>query len=378
MRKITLLLVMVFYLSFTNTNAQTIDTATAWWANETFESGTAGSNAPAWTFIAGNGSTAGTTFYWYKTVGTNTGNATGKVLSITSPEGTSAFGEPNANRQLEVSKAFSNLSGYVYAKFSAYTCTRGTAYTFLNSNGDAVFGVAGSNSSATLRYQLAKPTTDGTYLTGTYTNFSPSTGNVRTNWFQIEMLLNLTGSTKEVVKIKTTVGTTVQSYGPIALTNGGEISKFHAITGKYNAVGLDNLTVSNLMADNISNLIGSSEVQTLSSTVNSTYSVTALASISSLSVSNITIAGGNSDINWSISDYGTLSESDRALVSLNRNSSNHAEATLSTRGEITSDATITVSAVLGATTLTKQITLKAASIEGVKSTLLTEIGTATT
>ena len=248
----------------------------------------------------------------------------------------------------------------------------------MNSNGDAVFGVAGSNSSATLRYQLAKPTSDGTYLTGTYTNFSPSTGNVRANWFQVEMLLNLTGSKKEVVKIKTTVGTTVQTYGPISLTNGGEISKFHAITGKYNAIGLDNLSVANLLADNISNLTGNAEVQTLSSRVDVTYSVTTLASVSSLSVSNIEVPGGNSNINWSISDYGTLSEQDQSLISINRNDSNHAQAFLTTTGAVSADAIITVSAVYGSTTLTKQITLKAADLEGAKADLFTEIGAATT
>ena len=380
MKRITtsFMVILLTFICSLSTKAQSVDPTTAWWAGENFNSYTAGTTAPAWNFIAGNGSSAATTFCWYKTVAKNAGITYGNVLSITSPEGTSAFGEPNANRQLEVEKTFSNnLTGYVYATYSGYTCTRGTAYTFINSDGNAVFGVSGQNASATLRYQLTKPTSDGTYLTGTYTAFSPSTGNVRGGWFRVEMLLNLTGTTKEVVKMKTTVGTTVQTYGPITLTNGGNISKFHVITGKYNAIGLDSISIGNLLADDISTLTGDAELQTLSSQVDKTFSVKALASITSLSVSNIEIAGGGSDINWSISDYGTLSEQDKALVSINRNTTNHAEATLSTTGIITSDATITIQAKLGAsgTTLTKQVTLKAATIEGLKSALSGEITT---
>ena len=378
-RLFTFLMVIMTLFSNIAIHSQSLDGTTAWFNGENFDSHAVNDVADAWNFIAGNGSASSSMYYAYKNPAAgNLGNASGNVLAIANPSYTATtFAEPNANRQFEISKTFANnLTGYVYATYSGYTCTRGTAYTFLNSSGNAVFGVSGQNTIATLRYQLAKPTSDGTYLTGTYTAFSPSTGNLRGNWFQVEMLLNLTGSTKEVVKIKTTVGATVQTYGPITLTNGENISTFHIITGKYNAAGLDNVSIGNLLANNISNLTGAAQVQTTSSQIDETYSVTALGSVSSLGVTNIEIAGGNSDINWSISDYGTLTESDKSLVSINRNTSNHAQAVLTTTGAVSADATITLQAVLGSTTLTYNVTLKAASVAGLKELLLAEINNA--
>jgi autotransporter-associated beta strand protein len=269
-----------------------------------------------------------------------------------------------------------DLTGIVYVKFSSYNCTRGTGYFFINSEGNTVFAVGSNNNTGNnaLRYSLTAPTASN-YLTWAE-NVELNLGNANA-WNDWELVLDLTAS--KVIALKAVYnGTASAIQTNITLDNATDISKFGIVTGRYNSAGLDNITIGQLLADKITDITGEAELQTLSTQVDKTYSVTALASVESLSITDLEVPGGNSDITWSISDYGLLSEDDKNLVSLIRSETNHAIATLSTTGIVSANATITIKAACGEFELTKEVELKAASVDGLKATLSDEISAATT
>ena len=376
MRKITLLLVIAFIaLHSSIAYAQTVDATTAWFNGENFTSSTLGSPI-----------TYATGYDWTGTIPVIHTNAATNVTTAGNVLGFSTSAVANLTEGTAVSinatKLFpTTLSGVVYAKMSSYHCTRGTGIVFKNTAGNTVFGFGSkdgnSSSKSNLRYTL-----DGFVGSGGYLNGNPSLVEItslnfiRGQWYDWEMVIDL--NAKKLIKLTATKngGGTVSISG-IPLTNGGSIDKLNIVTANYGAAaGLDNVTIGELAPDKIANLTGFTEVQTLSSSVSKTYSLTATADIASLSLTNVIVPGGN--IVWTISDWGGLPVEDQALVTLTRNSSNHAEATLLTTSSVSADATITIQAQLGSgTPLTKQVTLKAATLAGFKTLLFNEIGIAT-
>jgi hypothetical protein len=379
MRKITLLLAIVFIaLHSSIAYAQTVNVTTAWFNGENFTSSTLGSPI---TYATGY-DWSGTIPVIHTNAKTNVTTA-GNILGFTT--NAAADLTEGTNVSINTTKLFpTTLSGVVYAKMSSYHCTRGTGIVFKNTAGNTVFGFGskdnnnGSNSN--LRYTL-----DGFIAGGTSNGFlmgNPtlveltSAGFLRGQWYDWEMVIDL--NTKKLIKLKATkTGGGNVSISNISLTNGGSLDKLNLVTAGFAAgAGLDNVTIGELDPDKISNLTGVAEVQTLSSSVSKIFSLTATADIASLALTNVVVPGGN--IVWTISDWGGLPAGDQPLVTLTRNSSNHAEATLLTTSSVSADATITIQAQLGSgTTLTKQVTLKAATLAGFKTLLINEIGVAT-
>jgi hypothetical protein len=139
-------------------------------------------------------------------------------------------------------------------------------------------------------------------------------------------------------------------------------------------VSIDNIDFGSLVADNIKDLTGDSEIQTLSSTVSKIYSATCFTAVMN---TDLAFAAGTAlNVQWSISDYGTLSVSDQALVSLTRSATDYASATLAVLDAVSADATITVKATFNSIDVTKQVLLKAAGISALKDALLAEINAA--
>ncbi|MDD4992389.1 MAG: T9SS type A sorting domain-containing protein [Paludibacter sp.] len=379
MRRITFLLVIAFIaLHSSIAYSQTVDATTAWFNGENFTSSTLGSPI---TYATGY-DWSGTIPVIHTNTKTNVTTA-GNILGFTT--NVAADLTEGTNVSINTTKLFpTTLSGVVYAKMSSYHCTRGTGIVFKNTAGNTVFGFGskdnnnGSNSN--LRYTLdgfiAGGTSNG-FLNGnpTLVEFT-SAGFLRGQWYDWEMVIDL--NAKKLLKLKATkTGGGNVSISNISLTNGGSLDKLNIVTAGFAAAaGFDNITIGELAPDKIANLTGLAEIQTLSSSVSKTYSLTATADIASLALTNIVVPGG--DIVWTISDWGGLQAGDQALVTLTRNSSNHAEATLLTTNSVSADATITIQAQLGSgTILTKQVTLKAATLAGFKTLLINEIGVAT-
>lgn len=369
-----LMVIMTLFLNI-EANAQSVDATTAWFNGEDFSSYTLGS---AISYPAG--------YDWSTTIpvihtNTKTNVTTaGNVLGFT--DNISSELNSGTNIGYNTTKVFeTTLSGIIYAKMSSFHCVRGSGYVFKNTAGNTVFGFGSKDNknsgSSNLRYTLDGFIYSGGFLVGnpTLVEFT-SIGFVRDQWYDWEMVIDL--NAKKLIKlIATKNGGGTATISNISLTNGDDINKFNVVTANYYGVaGLDNVTIGELLPNEISDLTGDSEIQTTNSSVNKTYSLTSTADIPTLSLTDVVVPGGN--IVWTISDWGGLSVSDQALVSLTRSSANHAEATLSITDAISADATITIQAVYGSTTLTKTVNLKAVSVAGLKELLLSEINSATT
>lgn len=356
MRKITLLAIVLATFCSTNLFAG-IDPTTAWWNAETFESfGTGVDQKAGWT---NNG---GSPYVMTQTLAAQTnGSATGVVLGFPMASST-AFGESSAQSGGRgVYKTFTNaLSGYVYVKTSFYQSTSGTTYTLKNSTGTTVFEFGGNGWSS------------GTTLWTTATANTLVAMGTRAKWADIEFVLDIANTKLDTLNI-TFAGTT-KSYTKTNLAAGTDIKSLYvSMTRSYCGAGLDNTTFGQLTPDNIKTLSGISSLQT-----NSTSAVTAdfnVLTFTNAMGKDYIIPKTDLDIVWSISDYGTLSSGDQALVTLTRSASDTRIATLSA-GSITADATITLSAVYGATTITKQVLVKNLSVAGLKSGLADEITSA--
>jgi len=357
MRKITRLLAIAVALLWTGTAFAAINPTTAWWNAETFEGIAAGTDQKTgWT---NNG---GSPYVMTQTLAAQTnGSATGVVLGFPMASST-AFGESSAQSGGRgVYKTFTNaLSGYVYVKTSFYQSTSGTTYSLKNTAGTTVFEFGGNGWSS------------GTTLWTTATANTLVAMGTRAKWADIEFVLDIANTKLDTLNI-TFAGTT-KSYTKTNLAAGTDIKSLYvSMTRSYCGAGLDNTTFGQLASNNIKTLTGTSSLQT-----NSTSAVTAdfnVLTFTNAMGKDYIIPKTDLDIVWSISDYGTLSSGDQALVTLTRSASDNRIATLSA-GSITADATITLSAVHGATTITKQVMVKNLSVAGLKSGLAEEISTA--
>ncbi|MFM2291086.1 MAG: hypothetical protein RIS29_899 [Bacteroidota bacterium] len=363
MRKITPL---ILSLLITATAFAGIKTSTAWFNAEAFDSYTLGADMKTAGTASFSGWTPSTSLYVniQNASSYNYGSASGNFLGFT-VNNVSALTEVSASGSRTWTKTFTNaLTGYVYGKTSFYTSTggssyspyMGTGYYLRNSSGSDVFMFGGYAN-----------TSNALFCTGV-TNTSMALG-ARGKWADIEFILDITN--KKVVKMTMTYNSTSYSATNLDLPAGTDVSTLYVYGNRgYVAGGLDNTTIGQLVADNIKSLAGASSLQTLSgNNVTTDFNVTSFTTAMS---QDLTIAQPDLDIQWSISDYGTLSTADKALVSITRNATNFQTATL-TAGSISADATITVQAVYGSTTLTKTIDLKALSVAGLKSSLAEQI-----
>lgn len=358
-------------LTATALTAQTINPNTAWWNNETFESYAVETNLknsttdPAGTVWTGNQDVLIQTLS-----GATTGSASGNVLGLSLKSDAAFPGSISAGGERTISKTFTNVlsSRFIYIKTSYYHATIGTDYILKDDAGNIVFQFGGLGAK------------DGPAVTFTGKTAAEIGLGKRDQWSDLELILDLTSN--KIVKIvasNSSLTKKSETFSDISLptTHNKKINSLTVKTYKgYAGSGLDNITIGELLADNIINLIGENEIQTMSSQVNNTYSVKALANVSSLGIADMEIEGGKSNIIWTIADYGTLPEDEKTLIGINRSESNHAEAVLTTSGAVSADASITIQAVLGATTLTKTVSLKAVNLTGLKDGLLNEISTA--
>ncbi len=352
MKKITRFLAIIVALISTVPMYAGIDPTTAWWNAETFESYAAGT-----TLKTGWTDNGGSPYVLAQTVTSpTTGTATGIVHGFCINNVT-ALTEVSQGGNRGVYKSFDNaLTGLVYVKTSAYTCTNGTTYSLKNSSGTIVFEFGGISNTANAAFWFTGKTTTEVAL-----------GN-RAKWFDIECILDLNNNV--ALQVVVTYNGTSKTFTNIALPAGGDIKRMDVTMIKgYEAAGLDNTTFGSLLADGIKDLTGVDDIQTLSNTVTNDYSVTEFAT--AMGQDNV-MAKKDLDITWSISDWGTLSTEDQALVSLTRSSTDFRTATLSA-GNISADATITLQAVYGSTTITKLVNLKALTVDGLKAGLADEI-----
>lgn len=362
MKKITLLL-SLFATAFTTgifaqkaipvPSSNGVNTTTAWYNNETFESFTAGTSLKTnWTDAGGSPAVVVQTV-----VSPTMGSATGKVLGF-SFNGTTAFGETSQSGNRGAYKTLENtLTGLLYVKTSFYHCSNGTTYTLKNTAGNIVFEFGGSNNTA------------GAALWTTGANNATVAMGNRANWSNIELIIDLDNN--KLIKQNLTYNGVTKTFSNIALAAGGDVKTFLFTAFKgYEAGGLDNTTFGSLLADGIENMTGVENIQTISgSYVDAEYAVTAFAYCME---QNNAMSSKDVDITWSISDWGTLSTEDQAKVSLTRSTTDFGKATLSA-GSISADATITLQAVYQSSTLTKTVNLKALSVAGLKSTIADEI-----
>lgn len=322
-----------------------INTATAWYNNDDFESYTLGGTESGW-----NSHGSITARYLQKT---SDGD---KLLAFAQEDANNLLTEGSQGGDRTVFKTYSNqLSGAVYVKTDVYHGAAGATYTLKNTVGDAVFefGISSGNSNAVS-------------FTGE-TNAEAAYGARRT-WITFEFVLDLINN--KLVKIDLDNG--AKTFTNLDLLAGGNINSFQVKMLKgYMCSGFDNITIAELVPNALKNLTGDSEFQTLSGNVEKTYSVTSYAT-----AIDIDVAIPSSSITWEISSYGALSSADQAFVSLTANPSNANEAVLKTTDVISADATITLKATLNGVELTKNIELKAASTAALKETLQAEIVTA--
>jgi len=373
MKRITtsFMVILLTFVCSLSTKAQSVEATTAWFNGETFETSTLGS--VYWSGTTPNG-----------LINTNTKtnvSTSGNVLAISYPV-SNVLTEGTSSQLFNTTNTFSTpLSGVIYAKLSAFHCTRGTGYVFKNTDGNTVFGFGSKDGNASnksnLRYSLDGFIASGGYLAGNPTLVEVTSLNwLRSQWYDWEMVIDLNAKKLISCKATKTGGASITLATNISLTNGGSIDKLNIVTPAYGAAGLDNVTIGELLPDKIANLTGVSDIQTSSTVTNETFSLTATADIASLSLTNIVVPSGN--IVWSISDWGGLPAGDQSLVSITRSASNHSQATLSISGAVSVDASITVQAQLGSgTPLTKVVNLKALTLSGIKASLNSEITTAT-
>jgi hypothetical protein len=353
MRKITLLFATAAMFFSTNIFAG-VDPTTAWWNGETFELITAGTDQKTgWT---NNG---GSPYVMTQTITAQTnGNATGTVLGFPIASATAFAESASQSGNRGVYKIFTNaLTGYVYVKTSFYQSTSGTTYSLKNTAGTTVFEFGGNGSSS------------GNTLWTTGVANTTLTLGTRAKWADIEFILDIPNS--KLYSLSLTFAGTTKSYSNIVLPAGTDIKSLYVtMTRSYCAAGLDNTTFGQLIADNIKSLTGVSSLQTLASgNVTSDFNVTSFTNAMS---TDITIAKTDLDVKWKISNWGTLSPADTLLIKLNRNTSDFRTATLSA-GNITGSDSITLQATFGTTVLTKKVMVKALTIDGLKSSLTSEI-----
>ncbi|MFT3751803.1 MAG: hypothetical protein QM800_02640 [Paludibacter sp.] len=373
MRKITSFIVLAALLWTGSLLATTpgVKSSTAWFNGETFESFTAGTDLK----------TAGASPYadWTGTnvmagiqqLSANPTTSTASSLIFGFPTGTAlatTFADGTASGTLNISKnAFTGgtLTGYVYIKTAFFFQTYGCSYVLRNTAGQDVFTFGGINNNSN----------QAMYCTG-LANTTVALGN-RGNWGDVECVLDLNSKLIKKVTFTYTGGTgSPKSWTDIALTNGTDVKSMYLSVSRRN--GLDNTTIGELYADNIQNLTASqTNHQTGDGVVNTTLGVTPISTAMGLALP-FTGANTDVDIQWSISDWGAITnQADKDKITLTRSATDYSSATLSTNGAISTDGDITITAaVAGGATLTKIISIKSLSITGVKASLLSEISKA--
>jgi uncharacterized protein YjdB len=284
------------------------------------------------------------------------------------------FGNSGLNGTRGLHKVFENaLTGLVYVKTSAYiglsnhtTTVNSTLYTLKNTAEDVVFEFGGlkGNNAATNRLWFTGKTAEEVEL-----------GNGE-SWFDIEFVLNL--DAKTAPKVVVTYNGVSKTFTDISLSNGDDIKRLDIALGRGNnalaenggAGGFDNTTFGQLIADTIKNLAGAETVQAMvDNPVSSEYAVTTFSYVMD---SDFDIPKADMDVVWSISDYGTLSDEDKARVSLVRSETDFSKAILSI-GSIEAGATIRLQALFGNAVLTKDVELKSPDTDALKATLQEEI-----
>ncbi|MDR1120333.1 MAG: hypothetical protein LBM08_05390, partial [Dysgonamonadaceae bacterium] len=356
------LAVFITGLSFNATAG--VDPTTAWWNNADFEAYDLGTVLTASTEDPPGTAWSGNHAVRIQEVSSTNSSATGKVLGFALNSG-DTFGEASQGGNRSVNKTFTNaLSGYVYVKTAFYHATNGTMYQFKNSTGDVIFEF-GSNNSNNANNAL--------WFTGK-TTADVALGN-RAKWSDVEFLLDINPEAPKLLKIILTYNGASKTFTDITLTNGSGINNLTVNNFKgYEAAGFDNTTIGNLIGDQIKDLTGDATLNTIpDQSIGKNYSLTAFAEVMDLTLN---IPNPALDIVWSVSDWGTLSADEQALVSITRNSDDHTQAELTVSNAISTDAVITLKAKLGDTELTFQVTLKAPSTEALKADLLIEITTA--
>jgi hypothetical protein len=354
MRKITLFMAIILVIFSSTKLFAGVDPTTAWWNGETFELITAGTDQKTgWT---NNG---GAPLVMTQTITAQTnGSATGTVLGFPMASAT-AFTESAAQSGGRgVYKTFTNaLSGYVYVKTSFYQSTSGTTYSLKNTVGTTVFEFGGNGGSS------------GNTLWTTTTANTVITMGTRAKWADIEFVLDLANTKLDTMNI--TFAGTIKSYSKATLPASTDVKSLYVtMTRSYCAAGLDNTTFGQLFPDKIKGLSGVSTLQTMSSgSVTTDFNVSAFTTAIN---KDYVIPKTDLDIKWKISNWGTLSPADTLLITLTKNATDSRIATLS-GGSIAQSDSITLQASFGSTTLTKKVLVKALSIEGLKSSLSTEI-----
>lgn len=375
MKKISTFLtsIMLAAFSFVAFAQVSINTTTAWWYYEDFESYTADyevfrNATDGWDNLTNQ------VRILYRTDATNAsaiGNvyAFGGGAKLEFSETSSANGGGPANN----SKTFANkLAGFVYINTSFYSSTGGSGYIFKDDAGNEVFRFEGRNHNAN----------DGAVqFTGkTYADILLAR---RGQWTDIECILDLT--TNKIVKItlkNNQLANTESTFTNIDLTglnaaHNGNVQTLQITSANYTTGGLDNTTIGQMVIDNLINLAGDAELQSLeTTTVDKTYTVDACTYAMDMYV--VMNAGTTTDIVWSVSDWGGLSAADQAKVSLTRSTTDYASAVLTTTDAVSADATITIKAEFNGIEQTKQVTLKAVNISAMKTGLLNVIAAATT
>ncbi|NDW19125.1 hypothetical protein D0T53_09385 [Dysgonomonas sp. 216] len=328
-----------------------IDPATAWWNAEDFESYELGTDmkvADTWT--------GGVNALILKKAAA--GDNALMMNSVVNAD--NVFTETSQGGGRSMAKTFTNaLSGIVHVKTDIYGGSTGATFQLVNTAGSEVFfiTIAGGNSNA-LSF-TGKSTTDVAY-------------GARRTWINTEFLLDLDNN--KLLKIVFN-SNAAKTFTDVDLTNAGDVKKLNINLPKgWLSAGLDNVTVGQLIADKLKDFTGAASLQTLTGEdASANYALTAFTTAMEL---DLTIDRKDADIEWTISDYGTLAEGEKALVALVKDTEDSRKATL-TAGAISADATITLKAELGAVSVTKTVEVKTPSLDGIKQTLLDEIATAT-
>lgn len=339
-----------------------VNPTTAWFNGESFESDTvltdltASGTSPfsGWTKNAGYVLIqSGTTFNY-------SANASSKFLGFTINK-TASLAEVGTSGSRYFYKTFPNsLDGLVYGKMAFYTSTggstyspyQGTDYQLKDASGNIVFEFGGMAATSNALFMSGVPAT--TMNLG-----------ARAKWADIEFVLDIPN--KKMVKASMSYNGTTKTYTNISLAFDNAITQLYVYGNRgYVAGAIDNATLGQLVADAIVNLQGEDIIQSLSNeNVSKIFSANLVSTVMD---TTLTVADLTSDINWTISDWGSLSSVDQALVTLTRSAEDTKTAAL-TVGSISADATITVQAQFGTSILTKQVLLKSVSIEGLKATL---------
>jgi len=367
MKKIRLLLVtLVTVLTSTSLHAS-LNTATAWWNGETFSGFALGQSfqtagTPAGLAYTGWANNTTKLFVNVDSIAPQTiGSASGRVFGLTPATPTSPLWlfspSTSSSTTYGVTKTFTNaLSEYLYVKTSFYTSIGGSRYTFKNKAGNVVFSFGGQDNNSSNAFLVTNGTTTTVGALGN-----------RATWGDIEFLLDM--KTKKAVKVIFKSSATTKTLTNLTLLNGSEVNRLDITTGRYPGCGLDNTTMSAIVPDSIKDFAGVSSLQTSSGTTTTDLSVTAHTAVMDYYCALDTTTA---NISWSISDYGTLSPADQALVSITRKANNTRIGTLSA-GNISADGTVTITASLGVTTITKTVNLLASSTDGFKALVSTQI-----